>query len=214
MNITKRVRLVILVVLCQCVYTLTNRMMHGGVLLDTPLDHLIPLWPIWVVPYFLMLGVWVSFDLWALFKMEDRLFKAYIIASLVTIVPSMMIFIFWPTYVLRPQITGQDWASNLLRLLYANDQPNNAFPSGHMYFAVLVAYFGTRWKPGLRWPMIAMVMMIIGATLFTKQHYVLDLVGGAAMAAIGTFVGITWVFGGNFKRDKGDPELTFIRERR
>jgi len=100
----------------------------------------------------------------------------------------------------RPQVTGQDWASNLLRFLYANDRPNNAFPSGHMYFAVLVAYFGTRWKPRLLIPLIGMVVMVIGATLFTKQHYVLDLVGGAAMATIGTFVGITWVF--NLPRTK------------
>jgi len=195
MRLTKRLALAVIVVLAQCVYTLTNRVMHGGVLLDTPLDRLIPLWPIWTVPYFLMLGVWVLFDLWAVFKMEERLFKAYILASLVTILPSMLIFIFWPTYVQRPEITGQDWASNLLRFLYANDRPNNAFPSGHMYFAVLVAYFGTRWKPKLLIPMVGMVMLVIGATLFTKQHYVIDLAGGAAMAAIGIFVGMTWVFG-------------------
>jgi membrane-associated phospholipid phosphatase len=194
MNLAKRFALVSMVVLAQCGYIVTNRVMHGGVQLDIPLDHLIPLWPIWTVPYLLTLAVWLSFDVWAIFKMEDRLFKAYIIASLVTIVPSMLIFIFWPTYVLRPQVTGQDWASNLLRFLYANDHPNDAFPSGHMYFAVLVAYFGTRWKPRLLILMIAMVVMVIGATLFTKQHYVLDLVGGAAMAAIGTLAGITWVF--------------------
>ena len=194
MNLTKRAVLAIIVVLAQCGYTVTNRIMHGGVLLDTPLDRLIPLWPIWTVPYLLMLGIWVSFDLWAVFKMEARLFKAYIIASLVTIVPSILIFIFWPTYVQRPEVPGQDWASNLLRFLYANDQPNNAFPSGHMYFAVLVAYFGTRWKPKLLLPMVGIVVMVIGATLFTKQHYLLDLVGGAGMAAAGIFVGITWVF--------------------
>jgi membrane-associated phospholipid phosphatase len=194
MNLTKRLGLVIVVVLFQCSYTVTNRVMHGGVLLDLPIDHLIPVWPVWTVPYLLTLAVWVSFDVWALFKMEDRLFKAYIIASLVTIIPSMLIFIFWPTYVVRPQVTGQDWASNLLRFLYANDRPNNAFPSGHMYFAVLVAYFGTRWKPRLLLPMLTMVVIVIGATLFTKQHYVFDLVGGAGIAGIGIFVGITWVF--------------------
>jgi membrane-associated phospholipid phosphatase len=194
MNLTKRFVLVIVVVLAQCSYIVTNRVMHGGVLLDTPLDRLIPLWPVWTVPYLLTLGVWVSFNLWATFKMEDRLFKAYIIASLVTIVPSMLIFSIWPTYVERPVVTGQDWASNLLRFLYANDKPNNAFPSGHMYFAVLVAYFGSRWKPELLIPMIGMVLMVVGATLFTKQHYVLDLIGGAAMAGIGIFVGTTRMF--------------------
>lgn len=94
----------------------------------------------------------------------------------------------------RPAVTGLDWASTLLRFLYANDRANNAFPSGHMYFAVLLAYFVTRWKPRLLWFAALLVILVVGSTLFTGQHYVLDLVGGALFATVGISIGMWWQY--------------------
>ena len=194
MNFKKRLILVLLIVGVQCLYTVTNRMMVGGWLPRTFLDNYIPIWPIWVVPYLFVLSIWVVFSLIAAWKMDERLFRAFVIASLATIIPSMFFFVLCPTYVERPAVTGTDWASDLLRLLYANDRANNALPSGHMYFAVLLAYFFTRWKPRLLWLAVFMVIVVICSTLFTHQHYVLDLVAGAFIAAAGITFGMWWEY--------------------
>lgn len=183
-----------LIVLAQCLYTFTNRTLHGGLLPRTFLDNYIPLWPIWVVPYLFVLMVWIGFSLLAAWKMDERLFRAYVIVSLATILPSMLFFVLCPTYVERPAVNGVDWASSLLRFLYANDRANNAFPSGRMYFAVLLAYFVTRWKPRLLWFAVLMVILVVCSTLFTGQHYVLDLVGGALFAAAGITIGMWWQY--------------------
>jgi membrane-associated phospholipid phosphatase len=165
MNLTKRFLLVLLIVAAQSLYTFTNRTMHGGLLPRTFLDNYIPLWLIWVVPYLLVLTVWIGFSLLAAWKMDER-----------------------------PAVTGVDWASTLLRFLYANDRANNAFPSGHMYFAVLLAYFVTRWKPRLLWFAVLRVILVVCSTLFTRQHYVLDLVGGALFATVGISIGMWWQY--------------------
>ncbi len=194
MNLKKRFILVLLIVVAQCLYTFTNRTMVGGLLPRTFLDNYIPLWPIWVVPYLLVDMIWIGFSLLAAWKMDERLFRAYVIASLATILPSMLFFVLCPTYVERHAVTGGDWASSMLRFLYANDRANNAFPSGHMYFAVLLAYFVTRWKPRLLWFATLMVIVVVCSTLFTGQHYVLDLVGGALFAAVGISIGMWWQY--------------------
>jgi membrane-associated phospholipid phosphatase len=194
MDLKKRLILVCLIIGAQCLYTFTNRTMQGGWMPKTSLDNYIPIWPVWVVPYLLVIAVWVSFSLLAAWKMDERLFRAYVVASLATILPSMLFFVLYPTYVERPVVTGTDWASGLLRLLYANDRANNALPSGHMYFAVLLAYFVTRWKPRLLWFAVLMVILVICSTLFTGQHYVLDLVGGALFAAAGISFGMWWEY--------------------
>ena len=190
----KRLILILLIIGAQCLYTLTNRVMHGGWLPKTFLDNYIPLWPVWVVPYVLVDVIWIIFSLIAAWKMEERLFRVYVIASLAIIIPSMFIFVLFPTYVERPVVPGTDWASSLLRLLYWSDHANNALPSGHMYFAILLAYFVTRWKPRLLWFAVLMVIMVICSTLFTRQHYVLDLVAGAFIAAAGITFGMWWEY--------------------
>jgi len=190
----KRLILILLIIGAQCLYTLTNRVMHGGWLPKTFLDNYIPLWPVWVVPYVLVDVIWIIFSLIAAWKMEERLFRVYVIASLAIIIPSMFIFVLFPTYVERPVVPGTDWASSLLRLLYWSDHANNALPSGHMYFAILLAYFVTRWKPRLFWFAVLMVIMVICSTLFTRQHYVLDLVAGAFIAAAGITFGMWWEY--------------------
>ena len=88
MNFKKRLILVLLIVGVQCLYTVTNRMMVGGWLPRTFLDNYIPIWPIWVVPYLFVLSIWVVFSLIAAWKMDERLFRAFVIASLATIIPA------------------------------------------------------------------------------------------------------------------------------
>jgi hypothetical protein len=60
--------------------------------------------------------------------------------------------------------------------------PRNALPSLHVAYALTVATaLGERWRPA--W--LAWAAAIAASTVFTRQHWLLDVVGGAALGAWG-----------------------------
>jgi signal transduction histidine kinase/membrane-associated phospholipid phosphatase/ActR/RegA family two-component response regulator len=178
--------------LVQALYIPINRNMTGGVVLFIRLDNFVPLWPIWVLPYLLILLFWAACFVWAAFKMEDRLYRAFVAGMLFTFLTSYVVYIVFPTYVIRPTVEGADWASNLIRNIYANDRLYNAFPSGHTYTTLLIVFFWWKWKPKLRWLWVTTGAIVVISTLFTGQHHVLDLFGGILWAWFGYRFGLWW----------------------
>jgi membrane-associated phospholipid phosphatase len=95
------------------------------------------------------------------------------------------IFLFWPTACPRPDLTG---TNAIYRALVSIDNPFHACPSLHAAFAIYSACCGGLvfcelrvrwlWRTGLwLWALI-----ILFATLATKQHVVADIVTGSALA--------------------------------
>lgn len=177
----------------QLLYFPINRLVTGGVILTTPLDPYVPLWPVWIVPYLLSLPWWMACFAWAAFAMDDRRFKAFVIGALAVMLSSYVLYIVFPTYVERPAVKGQGWAADLVRWLYHNDRLNNAFPSGHTYLTMLIVFFWWDWKPRLRWPWAIAAALIILSTLLTGQHNLLDPIGGVLWAWGGYRLGMGWV---------------------
>jgi len=190
-----RTRIVWLFVLLfvQSLYFLINQSVQGGVLLDTRWDAFIPLWPIWAVPYLLSLLWWAGSFVWAAWKMDTDLYSALVVGMLTIMLISYLIFIFYPTYVNRPIVTGDNWTTDLVRLIYSQDRSYNACPSGHAYTTVLIALFWTRWYPNKRWLWIAVTIIVLLSTLFTGQHYLLDLITGILLAWSGYYFGLWYV---------------------
>ena len=95
-----------------------------------------------------------------------------------------MIYLLYPTYVDRPVVTAQDFFSRAVALLYQADKVYNAAPSGHTFYSILSAIYLYRWKPRLTWLWIFMALLTIASTLLTRQHNILDVVAGLALALI------------------------------
>jgi membrane-associated phospholipid phosphatase len=190
MNKLKRLIWCALVFGIQALYFPLNRFLHGGSEFKTALDQYVPLWPIWVVPYMLICAWWVIACTWTVWRMEERLYEAFFIASAFASVSAMTIFTLFPTYVLRPDLSAAGWATQLLSWIYSNDQAYNAFPSGHVYVTTLIALFWSRWYPHWRWLWAATVVLVVLATLFTHQHYLPDPIGGLALAWFGYRIGL------------------------
>lgn len=159
-----------------------NRMVSGGIEARLVIDNLIPLWPVWAVPYILVILWWIAAPVWATVKMDKDLYKTMVIAALVMTLSSYVVYILYPTYVVRPELTGDGWAMDLMRLIYGNDRSYNALPSGHTYNTTLFAIFWWHWQPHLRLLWVATVLLVIPATLFTHQHNVLDPIFGIMWA--------------------------------
>jgi membrane-associated phospholipid phosphatase len=190
MTSSKRFTLLLVTLALLCLYFPINHYISGGVSLKTPLDNYIPTLAIFSVPYLLFIPYWVFALAWSSWKMNDSLFRSMMFSVLIVTFISMLCYVLYPTYVQRNLIIGQDWADRLLKSIYSNDNVYNAFPSSHVYLTMLIALFWTRWYPQIRWIMIATVILVVLSTLFTGQHYLVDPLGGIAVAWIGYRLGL------------------------
>ena len=167
----------------QLLYLPINRLASGGIKPEIPLDQLRPLWPVWAVPYLLAIPLWVLGFLWAGRAMEDKLFMTLVVSTTTAMSIAMTCYVVFPTFIERPAVPGNDWASGLLRWIYNNDEVYNALPSGHAYISTIFALVWRRWKPNLSWLWGSVLAIILFSTIFTWQHYLLDPVAGVGLGA-------------------------------
>ncbi len=189
-----RLGMTMLVVGVASLYFPLNRKLTGGFDLSTRFDAWVPLWPVWVVPYLLCLPVWIGGLIWAAWKMDEELFRSFVSACLFVQVSAMSFFYFFPTYVKRPTLTTGNWATRILQMVYRNDGDYNAFPSGHVYQTALICLFYNHLYPSYPWLWIGIVVIVALSTLFTRQHYLADPLGGLAIAWAGYRLGMYLYF--------------------
>jgi len=187
----KRLLLIMLVCCIQLIYTPTSYRTIGGIEPKLPID-IFPISSIWVLPYVLCYPLWISSLIWIVFKLEDRLFRALVAACSLTFSISTSTFIFFPTYVKAATLTGQDLFTNLLRFIHEHGGRYDAFPSGHVYITMLLALFFSYQYPRYKYLCFSILAIVSVSTLLTGQHYILDVLGGYAVALSGYHFGLWW----------------------
>jgi len=180
----KRIGIFIFLILLQLLYFPINQNVQGGITTYLPIDTQITLSPIWAIPYLLSILWWVAALVWAAFKMEYKRFIHLSLCLSITILVSYVIYLLFPTYVDRPKIVAQDFLSQLVVFIYGNDRPYNALPSGHTYTTLIISIFWFYWLPKQRYLWVAIAIVVILSTLFTKQHAILDLITASILAFI------------------------------
>ena len=153
-------------------------------IIATRFDSAIPLIPVFSIPYLLFLPLLVAVIFYAFFNQKK--FRELMFTIIVVWLISDLFFIFYQTQVVRPEIIGSGFFNNLIRLIYSHDAPYNAFPSTHTSLSTVIALYFISIKN--KWSILFIIfsVLIILSTLFTKQHYVLDVAGGLVLA-IATF---------------------------
>jgi membrane-associated phospholipid phosphatase len=191
LTINKRILLFVIIYCIQLLYIPTSERVSGGIEPKLAID-IFPIWPIWVLPYVLCYALWLAGVIWIILKTEDRLFRAFLAACIFTFTFGVIIFIFVPTYVKPASLLGNDIFTVLLRTLHENWGRYDAFPSGHIYVTTLLILFFIRRYPRHRllWGLILVIISF--STLFTGQHYILDVLGGYAVAFSGYNFGLWW----------------------
>lgn len=191
LSLNKRILFFILVCCIQIIYVPTSFRTTGGIEPKLPID-IFPIWPIWILPYILCYPLWLFSSVWAMLKMEDRLFRGMVAACLLVFTVSNATFILFPTYVKQMTFQGNDIFTSLLRFVHENWGRYSAFPSGHIYITTLLVLFFGRWYPGHKFLWISILIIVSLSTLFTGQHYILDVLGGYGVALIGYHFGLWW----------------------
>lgn len=180
----KKVGILFFLISLQLLYFPINQNVQGGISTYLPIDTYITLSPIWAIPYLLSILWWVGALVWATFKMEYLRYVHLSLCLSITILISYMVYLLFPTYVDRPKIVNQDFLSQLVMFIYGNDRPYNALPSGHTYTTLIISIFWFNWLPKQRYLWVAIAIVVILSTLFTKQHAILDLFTASILAFI------------------------------
>ncbi len=146
-----------------------------------PLDNAIPFIPFFILFYISL----YFFGAIPFLVIKSRRYvrnyaKAYIFASIF----SFLIFITLPIKMEHPEITGTTVFDKLTQFIYDADVTDNAFPSVHICLTLLtmiaLSSVNNAWKAaGILWGTV-----IIFSTLFVKQHYLLDIVGGLLVGTL------------------------------
>ncbi len=167
--------------LISALYVPLNKLLTHGYNLKTALDAYIPLVPAFAIPYLLFLPYWVVAFLIAAWKMDDRMFRAFMVGSISAVGIATLVYFVFPTYTARRPVDTRQWGASLLKLIYNNDNVFNAFPSGHVLYTTLIALFGSTWRPNWNSVLNGSVVLVVLATLLTGQHHLVDPVGGIAL---------------------------------
>jgi membrane-associated phospholipid phosphatase len=172
-------------------YIPTSNRLTGGFEPKLPID-IFPVSAVWVLPYVLCYLLWFVSFLWIIVKLEDRAFRSFVTACMLTFAMGALTFIFFPTYVRPVVIEGSDIFSSVLRIIHENWGRYDAFPSGHVYITTLLALFFGHWYPRYKLLWIVILAVVSLSTLFTAQHYIIDVVGGYLVALGGYHFGLWW----------------------
>jgi membrane-associated phospholipid phosphatase len=146
-----------------------------------PLEGRIPLVPesVWVYlsyfPLLLVSGLRIARQPW--------IGRAAGAAALV-ITLSGIIFLVHPTTITRLPFGGGGFSGSVLRWVRSIDPPNNCFPSLHVGLAACGFLAWRKAEPRHGVIPLLWAGLIALSTLTTKQHYVLDVLGGLLVAAI------------------------------
>lgn len=153
--------------------------------LATPIDGWIPFRPGAVFVYASLLpGAFAP----AFLIGCPRLFRRVAAAYLSVMLACFALFAILPvtSVGLRPPVPVEpagftDWC---IALLYGVDPPLNCFPSLHLAIGFLAAVGVATFHPRLALVAAAWFVAVVSSVLVVKQHFLLDAVGGIALAAL------------------------------
>jgi len=161
-------------------YAILNHGPHVFIL-KTPLDALIPVVPVFVIPY-VSLQPFIYATLVIFLLVRTRLFQSVCLAMIFAWFVSYGFYYFMQTEVIRPVLTGTDTFTNMIKAVYASDNPFNDFPSLHTSLSTIMAIHWFRIDRRLGIVIAIWTALIVASTVLVKQHYVPDIASGLLLA--------------------------------
>jgi membrane-associated phospholipid phosphatase len=160
----------------------------------TALDAALPIIPFFVVFYLMAYAVLVFAPFYLAWVGDRDLVKRYILSLAILFTISSIIYLVLPNDVphawspdVYPQHTG--FFDRLLQFMYDSDEASNGLPSlhnAHIWLPFFLIVFSDR--PGRRLlhahPVAVLGVLISLATLFCKEHYIVDVVFSISLVAL------------------------------
>ena len=156
------------------------------------IDEKIPFIPSFIWVYHTMIPVTI---LTAIFLFQKRdIFLGLIFSFIFASIVMCLFYIFFPSFYPRESFVEISTVSGwLIEMTRSIDAPHNTFPSGHVTFAWLLLFFVnlsqyTRKYSWIKILYFCWAVLVSISTLTLKQHFVVDVVSGIALAAISYYL--------------------------
>lgn len=150
------------------------------------LDNKVPFIKEWVAIYLVCYIFWIVNYILAAREGRERWFR-FAFADMLSRLICGVFFVLLPTTNVRPIVTGDDIFSRMMNFIYQMDKPSNLFPSIHCLVSwyCFIAIRSSKKIP-LWYKVFSCIFAILVflSTQFTKQHYLIDVIGGVAIAEL------------------------------
>ncbi len=154
--------------------------------LSVAADALIPFAPISVIVYLAAFVTWPVCYLYCAAQEKERAYR-FLCAEFLAKLICFLCFLLLPTAIVRPEVTDTTLCEMLVRFVYWFDSPTNLFPSIHCLMSWLI-YLGVRDTPnaprGAKTGLLAFALAVCVSTLTMKQHFIVDVFAGVAVAEL------------------------------
>lgn len=159
-----------------------------------PLDDIIPFCEGFLIPYLLWYVFFIGMHVYVCFR-DAASFRRYTRYLIVAFSISTLTFLIFPTCQnLRPaEFPRENLLTGLVQLLYLADTNTNVCPSEHVIGSV-GAFLAAVHTKNLRRPWVIAVFAVVAfftsiATVFLKQHSVIDVFAALPVCAVGYWFG-------------------------
>lgn len=172
--------------LSSILYGITNNFRGKAYVLQSSIDNMIPFNQYFILPY-VFWYFYMGFFLFYLCGVDKTNYFKLLISIVLGELVCCFIFYIFPTYVQRPNVLGNDFCSDLVRYIYKNDNPYNGFPSIHVLdsiFVVIYVYKSHKMNKITKRISLGISILIILSTMFTKQHFFVDVVSATLLAFV------------------------------
>lgn len=152
-------------------------------IIEVSLDRMIPFCEYFIVPYLLWFPYITICITWFCLKEREeeytKLFKSLVVGMVVFVLFSLL----YPNgQELRPVLLGENIFERMVMGLYEADTSTNIFPSLHVFNSIICCIAVCRNRTGQRFRLlrlgtVVLTVSIVLATMFLKQHSVLDVLG-------------------------------------
>lgn len=153
-----------------------------------PLDDKIPFLPGFILAYVLWYPFLIFPVIVMLLKNDRRAFIRYGAFIIAGFSISLTICMIWPNcQLLRPAVVDtSNLCGWLVNAIYTADTPTNVLPSMHVVgcMGVLAAVFDSQYLKKARIPALIVAVAICAATVFVKQHSILDVFAALALSLV------------------------------
>ena len=157
----------------------------------TAFDRMVPVIPEFTSIYLICYVFWVVNYIMTARISREHMYR-FLTADYLSRIVCGIFFVFLPTTLVRPEITGTGFWDQALRFVYSIDQSANLFPSIHCLVSWF-CYIGIRHQKKIpvwyqRFSLVFAILVCI-STQVTKQHYIIDVFGGIILSEVCYLIG-------------------------
>ena len=186
-NLKIIITLVLLILFQSSLYVIAKLTPFEYHIVNIEFDSYIPFISIFVIPYVLWyLSLFIVPYLFS--RYDEKLYHVYIRTIIITLLITFIVYVFYPTTLIRDEVVVKDIFTYLVDLIYKLDTPAiNCLPSAHCILSFVHIYITFTIKgmsKKLKSLIIVQSILVILATLFIKQHVILDVITALILSLV------------------------------